>query len=760
MHRVPALLIPVHIRILTYRAVSCATASITDVTNDKRTHTSAQKGTFTSSGSIPLTIRLPNGFRFTHSFRVADIATELIIGSGLLKRLGGVINFVRGQIVCVNANKCKIEMTDLNEWGKVSKISSRDFLGDDFKTPDFFQKLFPGKSVHEIAQQLDRVPPERDLTQEQGREMVLSLLENEFKCITTPLEKPTPCIDPVSIPFKKGHEDVVVNVPPRRRSSEDWEKVEAQVKEWLRHGKVEPSTSEFNTPHVMAPKSTPPFFRLAQDFRRLNEVIQPMKFPTRKIEEMVEEISNKKFKSTIDQDQAYTQIPVKKGERRKLAFSTRDGKYHFTVLPYGLVISGDLYCERKRKVLSYDGGDGLMWRFWNYVDDDCVASNTVIAQVFLLMMVFQRFKRFGFTIRMAKCVFIKITVEYGGHLVGYKEIRPNPKKAAMVAKISTPTSLKELRSFLQQASWVLRRFEPSFVDMACRLSSAFRKPNDRKPFKEVWNSHLQEAFDAIKASLAKDLVNATFDQECPDTHLWFDWSKVTAAVLSQHGKIVQVWGRSCTVAESNYGSVKGEALAFKEAQVHFRPYLLSLKFFYAVTDHRPLLGFDAKADLRDLDPMHIKWRESTEMYRSRRKLLYVMGSRNLADFWSRLWPHKPLPMDSLELSPVCVAFSPDSGDFSLREEDKKQVEMLQRNGLVFEDLRSHMRTCIHKSWRVYVPVRMRSPLILSLHLPRHLGEKRLKEKLSGHCFPKKKALVADFCVLANAPPRNTTGILG
>ena len=41
---------------------------------------------------------------------------------------------------------------------------------------------------------------------------------------------------------------------------------------------------------AMAHKSV----RLAQDFRRLNEVIQPMKFPTRKIEEMVEEISNKK----------------------------------------------------------------------------------------------------------------------------------------------------------------------------------------------------------------------------------------------------------------------------------------------------------------------------------------------------------------------------------------------------------------------------------------------------------------------------------
>jgi len=31
----------------------------------------------------------------------------------------------------------------------------------------------------------------------------------------------------------------------------------------------------WNTPHVVAPKPTPPYFRLAQDFRRINKILQP-----------------------------------------------------------------------------------------------------------------------------------------------------------------------------------------------------------------------------------------------------------------------------------------------------------------------------------------------------------------------------------------------------------------------------------------------------------------------------------------------------
>ena len=276
-------------------------------------------------------------------------------------------------------------------------------MQDDIPLPSKIRDMFPDKSLREIADILDNIPAEMDLTVGQGRAIIQKLLKTTCKDITCPRKEPTPHLKPARMHFKKGYEDVVVNTPPRRKPSEDWAKVEEQVAEWLKAGKVEKSSSPFNTPHVIAKKATPPYYRLAQDFRRLNRVLEPVKFPLRRLDEMTEETSNKRYKSGLDQDQAYTQIPIDKRDRPKTAFSTRNGKYHFCVMPYGLVTSGDVYCQYKHDVFSHDGGDSLLWHYiWSYVDDDAVGTNSIINHIFILTCVFERLLKFGMTLRIAK----------------------------------------------------------------------------------------------------------------------------------------------------------------------------------------------------------------------------------------------------------------------------------------------------------------------------------------------------------------------
>lgn len=720
---------------------------LSEMKHEEKKHTVANKDVFASVGTVLLTFKMPNKCTFKYEFRVADISTEVILGRNLLKALGAIINFNTDRITCVKANRCRLSMIPVDEWSEVSNITGEDFLSDKVPLPAEFQKLFPGKSLREIAEVLEGIPVENDLTVEEGQNIIARLLANEYKEITVPRKTPTPYIKPVTLPFRDGLEDVIVNIPPRTRPSLDWDRIESQVKDWLDHGKVEKSSSKFNTPHVVASKPTPPFFRLAQDFRRINELLKPMGFPLRKVDELIEEIALKKYKSGLDQDQAYTQIPVDKKDRPKLAFSTRKGKYHFCVVPYGLSISGDLYCERKATALQWDGADVLMWVYiWSYVDDDAVGTDTIVCHIFILCVIFDRFVMFGFTLRVPKCNWLVEVLKYGGHMVGYEVIKPNPKKTEKLRNLQTPKSLKELRSFLQQVSWILRRYEPEYVEHAAKLSSSFRKPNDRKKFDVVWREcNLQDAYDRLKSLCTNKLANVSFDPSCRDTYLYFDWSKLAiAGVLVQRDQIVRVWGRSCNDSESRYPSVKGENLAYHDVQLAFRAYLLSVPFFYAVTDHRPLLGLDAKADLQDMDPMFTKWREGTEQFRHRRKLLYVMGDKNLADFWSRIWPSKDLPSKDDNIGYLCIAFSKDHGDFVLKPEDKKELAGIRKNGIVFKNEGDYVKAYIHKHWRTFVPSRLRIPLIQELHLPLHLGEVKLKEKLALFYFPKKRQLVRDY----------------
>jgi hypothetical protein len=124
--------------------------------------------------------------------------------------------------------------------------------------------------------------------------------------------------------------------PVRHRPPQEWDQIESQVSKWLAEGKVERSNSPWNARHVLAKKSTPPYFRLAQDFRDLNKLIEIEKFPLRRYDYMAEEFARKLIKSTLDKAESYMQIPVRKNSRPYTAFSTRDGKCHFCVLPFGL----------------------------------------------------------------------------------------------------------------------------------------------------------------------------------------------------------------------------------------------------------------------------------------------------------------------------------------------------------------------------------------------------------------------------------------
>ena len=601
--------------------------------------------------------------------------------------------------------------------------------------------------MREIAEELDSIPPAQDLTIEHGRKIVANLLANEYKEIGVPRKTPTPYIKPGKIKFKAGYEDVIINVPPRSRPTLEHEQIEEQVRQWAAAGKVEKSNSPFNAPVVVAPKATPPFYRIAIDYRRVNEISEPFKHPMRKLDDMAEEISRKRIKSTMDNDQAYTQIPIWKPHRGRTAFTSRGSKWHFVCFPYGLMISGDVFNDRKSKVLMHKGADVLLWLWvWTYVDDDCIGTDSVIAHIFIVVVIFDRLLIFGVTLRVPKCRWLVLEIKYGGYIIGYHTIRPNPKKAIAIQVFKTPKNMKELRNFLGVCSWTIRRFYPAYADMASQLTTAFRKPNDRRKFETVWSEfQLQKPFQELKKAAATDLVNATFDPKAKDTTLYFDWSRwAICAVLLQKGKIVRVHGKACSDAESRYSPTKGEFLAFAWSQKKNRNYLLSVDRFLAVTDHRPLLGLEKKLDINDLDPMFSVWRIETEQFRSRRTLVYVMGDKQLADPWTRLWPHKKLPSEAMHLTSVCCELKLTDGDFKPDADDHKMFKEVQLRGvkLKFEDDR--VKAFIHSQWRTFVPKRNRARLLYNVHVPGHHGLNKMKQLLSSFYIPRKTQLIKDF----------------
>ncbi len=70
---------------------------------------------------------------------------------------------------------------------------------------------------------------------------------------------------------------------------------------------------------------------------------------------------------------------------------------------------------------------------------------------------------------MSKCTFCSDTVEYLEHVVSDKEVSPDPKKIKREVKMTVPTNVSEVRSFLGLIGYY-QRFIYCYAEVASPLS--------------------------------------------------------------------------------------------------------------------------------------------------------------------------------------------------------------------------------------------------------------------------------------------------
>ena len=86
----------------------------------------------------------------------------------------------------------------------------------------------------------------------------------------------------------------------------------------------------------MAPAGTAPDPRFCVEYRGLNSVNKNDAHPILRADELVDRLGAAKFLSTFDLTSGYWQIALTEGAKERSAFSTPEGHFHFTVMPFGL----------------------------------------------------------------------------------------------------------------------------------------------------------------------------------------------------------------------------------------------------------------------------------------------------------------------------------------------------------------------------------------------------------------------------------------
>ena len=118
--------------------------------------------------------------------------------------------------------------------------------------------------------------------------------------------------------------------------------VNQQVQKWIDNGKVVPAPAgcSWNNPLLAVPKKDSDGYktkvRVCLDSRPINQLLPDDKFPMPLISEIFARLGGKRYFSTLDLEEAYLQLPIRRDHQLKTTFTWADRQWMFAGAPFGL----------------------------------------------------------------------------------------------------------------------------------------------------------------------------------------------------------------------------------------------------------------------------------------------------------------------------------------------------------------------------------------------------------------------------------------
>ena len=208
-------------------------------------------------------------------------------------------------------------------------------------------------------------------------------------------------------------------------------------------GVIVRSISPWASPIVVVPKKTEPGEpprRLCVDYRVINSLLPKVQkayskakgvltlVPLPQIDHIYARLKGSKIFSTFDLRSGYNHTELLLEARAKSAFVTTMDKFEFTRCPFGLTQAPAYFQRLINKVIK-----GLPFAF-GYLDDVLIYSPDKESHLQHMKILFQRLREADLKLRDSKCNYFKTHVQYLGHLVSGKGIKPLSEKTRVCKK--------------------------------------------------------------------------------------------------------------------------------------------------------------------------------------------------------------------------------------------------------------------------------------------------------------------------------------
>ena len=327
--------------------------------------------------------------------------------------------------------------------------------------------------------------------------------------------------------------------------------------ELLEKGWIRPSHSPAAAP-VLFVKKPNGGLRLCVDYRGLNAITIPDRYPLPLFKETLRQLSKARWFSKLDVKSAFHRIRIKEGDEWMTAFRCRLGLFEWLVTPFGLVNAPATFQryinEQLREHLDIDATA--------YMDDVLIyTSGDEEDHWRTVRSILSKLDKAGLYLDIDKCEFLCKEVKYLGYIVRAGDsITVDPAKVKSILEWEAPSSLKGVRSFLGFANFY-RCFVGNFSEIAAPLTALTKKATNWR-----WGPEENGAFEKLKNIFASKPVLAQWDPDL-ETIMETDCSGYAlGGCLSQrdnNGTIrpVAYYSRRLNSAEVNYPIHDKEMLA-------------------------------------------------------------------------------------------------------------------------------------------------------------------------------------------------------
>ncbi|KAF8694387.1 hypothetical protein RHS03_08195, partial [Rhizoctonia solani] len=408
-----------------------------------------------------------------------------------------------------------------------------------------------------------------------------------------------------------------------------------KAREYLQTGRWELTTGSNAVPMLILTKKSSDgsvAIRTVLDKREQNDNTVKLASPLPPPEDVLLNVSRKKFRSVIDGKDAYEQIRVVPEDVPKTLFHTPLGTMVSMVMQQGDCNAGATYQSLMNHLFqSYIGVF-----MYVYLDDIVIFSDTIEEHVEHIRTVADILRREKFYLSPKKMQFFARELILLGHVIDEKGIRMDPHKVDSIEKWKTPTTKDQVASYIGALGYLAPNCEGLRRPMAILSKCSSGKGLFR------WDGTEERAFRETQQIVRKHRnthrVALDYRDDADPIFLITDASLTGASGVLSQGKrwkesnVIQFWSGKFDSAQQNYPVHDREALAIIMSLKKFEHLLQGVRF-EILTDHRAL---EHLVTQKKLSGRQVRWLDTLSRFHY--KIKYIEGTENvLADALSRMY---------------------------------------------------------------------------------------------------------------------------